>query len=72
LDDCIFGEIMKMKSTHNIWLNEKYGVISNDDNDDEPKEIAHEDVERDHVSHPIFRRKPNASHMCARIKFTHI
>jgi hypothetical protein len=24
------------------------------------------------VSHPIFRRKPNASHMCARIKFTHI
>jgi hypothetical protein len=24
------------------------------------------------VSHLIFRRKPNASHMCARIKFTHI
>jgi hypothetical protein len=24
------------------------------------------------VSHPIFRRKPNASHMCARIKISHI
>jgi hypothetical protein len=24
------------------------------------------------LSHLIFRRKPNASHMCARIKFTHI
>jgi hypothetical protein len=28
--------------------------------------------ERGNVSHLIFRRKPNASHMCARIKFTHI
>jgi hypothetical protein len=28
--------------------------------------------ERDRLSHLIFRRKPNASHMCARIKFTHI
>jgi hypothetical protein len=27
---------------------------------------------RGSLSHPIFRRKPNASHMCARIKFTHI
>jgi hypothetical protein len=24
------------------------------------------------LSHTIFQRKPNASHMCARIKFTHI
>jgi hypothetical protein len=24
------------------------------------------------MSHPIFRRKPNASHMCARIKISHI
>jgi hypothetical protein len=24
------------------------------------------------LSHPIFRRKPNASHMCARIKISHI
>jgi hypothetical protein len=24
------------------------------------------------LSHLIFRRKPNASHMCVRIKFTHI
>jgi hypothetical protein len=24
------------------------------------------------LSHLIFCRKPNASHMCARIKFTHI
>jgi hypothetical protein len=27
---------------------------------------------QNNLSHPIFRRKPNASHMCARIKFTHI
>jgi hypothetical protein len=26
----------------------------------------------EHMSHPIFRRKPNASHMCARIKISHI
>jgi hypothetical protein len=24
------------------------------------------------VSHPIFRKKPNASHMCARITISHI
>jgi hypothetical protein len=24
------------------------------------------------LSHPIFRRKPNASHMCARITIPHI
>jgi hypothetical protein len=24
------------------------------------------------LSHPIFRRKPNASHMCARITISHI
>jgi hypothetical protein len=29
-------------------------------------------VELTLLSHLIFRRKPNASHMCARIKFTHI
>jgi hypothetical protein len=47
MDDSIFGEIMDMKSAHEIWiyLNQKYGVISNDD--DEPKEEAHEDVEHD-------------------------
>jgi hypothetical protein len=50
MDDSIFGEIMDMKSTHKIWiyLNEKYGTISDDD--DEPKEEAHEDVEHDHNS----------------------
>jgi hypothetical protein len=26
----------------------------------------------DEMSHPIFRRKPNASHMCARITISHI
>jgi hypothetical protein len=39
-----------MKSAHEIWiyLNEKYGAISDDD--DEPKKEAHEDVEHDHNS----------------------
>jgi hypothetical protein len=48
MDDSIFGEIMDMKSAHEIWiyLNEKYGTISDDD--DEPKEEAREDVEHDH------------------------
>ena len=43
------GEIINMKTTHEIWihLNEKYGTVSNDD-DDEPKEEVHEDVEHDH------------------------
>ncbi|OQU76366.1 hypothetical protein SORBI_3010G137333 [Sorghum bicolor] len=33
LDDCILGEIIDMKTAHEIWvfLNEKYGAISNDD-----------------------------------------
>ena len=49
MKDNIFGEIMDLKSTHEIWiyLNEKYGAVSNDD-DDEPKKEAHEDVEHDH------------------------
>ncbi|KAG0538085.1 hypothetical protein BDA96_03G204600 [Sorghum bicolor] len=48
LDDCIFGEIIDMKTAHEIWvfLNEKYGAISNDD--DVRKVEAHEDVEHDH------------------------
>jgi hypothetical protein len=43
----ILGEIMDFKSAHEIWmfLNEKYGAISNDD---EPKEEANGDVEHDH------------------------
>jgi hypothetical protein len=32
---------------YGFYLNEKYGAISNDD-DDEPKEEMHEDVEHDH------------------------
>jgi hypothetical protein len=49
MEDSIFGEIMDMKSAHEIWiyLNEKYGAVS-DDVDDKPKEEAHEDVEHDH------------------------
>ena len=49
MDDRIFSEIMDLMSAHEIWvyLNEKYGVVSNDD-DDEPKKEAHECVEHDH------------------------
>ncbi|KAG0529790.1 hypothetical protein BDA96_05G127400 [Sorghum bicolor] len=49
LDDCIFGEIIDMKTAHEIWvfLNEKNRVISDDD-DDMLKVEAHEDVEHDH------------------------
>ena len=48
MKDSIFGEIMDMKSAHEIWiyLNEKYGTVFDDDN--EPKEEAHECVEHDH------------------------
>jgi len=48
LSDKIFGEIMYMKTTHDIWLylNLIYGRVSDDD--DEPKEEAHECVEHDH------------------------
>ncbi|OQU77661.1 hypothetical protein SORBI_3009G085250 [Sorghum bicolor] len=48
MKDNIFGEIMYMKSAHEIWvfLNEKYGVISKDDV--VPNVEAHEDVEHDH------------------------
>ncbi|OQU80378.1 hypothetical protein SORBI_3007G118025, partial [Sorghum bicolor] len=44
----IFGEIMDMKSAHEIWsyLNEKYGAITKED--DVPKVDACEDVEHDH------------------------
>jgi hypothetical protein len=51
MDDSIFGEIMDMKSAHEIWiyLNEKYATVSGDV-DDEPKVEAHEDVEYDHNS----------------------
>ena len=35
LDDSIFGEIIDMKTAHEIWsyLNKKYGMVSNDDDD---------------------------------------
>ena len=39
--DNIFGEIIDMKTTHEIWsyLNEKYVMVSDDD-DDEPKSVS--------------------------------
>jgi hypothetical protein len=45
----IFGEIINKKNAHEIWIyiNEKYGVILYDD-DDESKEEVLEDVEHDH------------------------
>ncbi|OQU84948.1 hypothetical protein SORBI_3004G147050 [Sorghum bicolor] len=48
MKDNIFGEIMDMKSAHEIWsyLNEKYGAITKED--DVPKVDACEDVEHDH------------------------
>ncbi|KAG0517565.1 hypothetical protein BDA96_09G100200 [Sorghum bicolor] len=48
MKDNIFGEIMDIKSSHEIWsyLNEKYGVITKED--DVPKVDAREDVEHDH------------------------
>ncbi|OQU83327.1 hypothetical protein SORBI_3005G108601 [Sorghum bicolor] len=48
MKDNIFGQIMDMKSAHEIWvfLNEKYGVISKEDV--VPNVEAHEDVEHDH------------------------
>ncbi|KAG0529030.1 hypothetical protein BDA96_05G063300 [Sorghum bicolor] len=48
MKDNIFGEIMDMKSAHEIlvFLNEKYGAISKED--DMPKVDANEDVEHDH------------------------
>jgi len=50
LHDCIFHEIMDMKTAHEIWsyLNEKYGATSNDDDDDKLKKEVHEDVEHIH------------------------
>ncbi|OQU81331.1 hypothetical protein SORBI_3006G042425 [Sorghum bicolor] len=47
MKDYIFGEIMDMKSAHEIWsyLNEKYGAITKED--DVPKVDAREDVEHD-------------------------
>ena len=49
MKDNIFGEIMYMKSAHDIWLylNLIYGSVSNDD-DEATKEEAHECVELDH------------------------
>ena len=49
MKDNIFGEIMYMKTAHDIWLylNLIYESVSNDD-DDEPKKEAHECVEHDH------------------------
>ena len=51
MKDNIFGENMDMKSAHEIWiyLNKKYGAVSDDD-DDVHKEEAHEDVEHCHNS----------------------
>ncbi|OQU79164.1 hypothetical protein SORBI_3008G103132 [Sorghum bicolor] len=48
MKDNIFGEIMDMKSAHEIWvfLNKKYGAISKED--DVPKVGTNEDVEHDH------------------------
>ncbi|KAG0543089.1 hypothetical protein BDA96_02G159600 [Sorghum bicolor] len=48
MKDNIFGEIMDMKSAHEIWvfLNEKYGAISKED--DVPKVDANEDDEHNH------------------------
>ncbi|OQU92146.1 hypothetical protein SORBI_3001G299150 [Sorghum bicolor] len=48
MKDNIFGEIMDIKSAHEIWsyLNEKYGAITKED--DVPKVDAREDVENDH------------------------
>jgi hypothetical protein len=50
MDDSIFGEIMDIKYAHKIciYLNEKYGAVSDDD--DESKEEEYEDVEHDHNS----------------------
>ena len=47
LHDCIMGEIMNMKTAHEIWsyLNETYGAASDDD---KPKEGVHEDNEHIH------------------------
>jgi hypothetical protein len=50
MKDNIFGEIMYMKTAHDIWLylNLIYGRVSNNDDDEAPKEEAHECVEHDH------------------------
>jgi len=50
-EDNIFGKIMDMESAHKIWiyLNGKYGMVSDDD-DEEPKEKGHKDVEHSHNS----------------------
>ena len=51
MKDNIFGEIMDMKSAHEIWtyLIEKYEKVPNID-DDVSKLVAHEDVEHDYNS----------------------
>jgi hypothetical protein len=58
LDDCIFWEIINMKNAHEIWiyLNENYGVVS-DDNDGKPNEEAHEDVKHDKIYTMFFTNR---------------
>ena len=50
LHNCILGEIMDMKTAHEIWsyLNKKYGAASDDDDDFKAKEEVHEDGEHIH------------------------
>ena len=52
MSDKIFGEIMYIKTAHDIWLylNLIYGTVSNNDDDEAPKEEAHECVEHCHNS----------------------
>ena len=52
MSDKIFGEIIYMKTAHDIWLylNLIYGTVSNNDDDEAPKEEAHECVEHCHNS----------------------
>ena len=50
MKDNKFGEIMYMKTAHDIWLylNLIYGRGSNNDDDEAPKEEAHECIEHGH------------------------
>ena len=50
LHDCILGEIMDIKTSHEIWsyLNEKYGAASDYDDDFKAKQEVHEDGEHIH------------------------
>jgi predicted HD phosphohydrolase len=53
-------------SNHN-WVNSMHEELENFE-----RNQVWELVDPPLVSHPIFRRKPNASHMCARITISHI